>query len=185
VAVKPRSRSWLCPWVLEPSNLKLIRAGFALHCTNKSNFGEVGFSEGNSLISQEKTFVKTLQLRGRGQEVLAAADRVAHCAAWFVGRFVRGEDRAPGVWLCRLVLEHSPPRHAEVDDAGRAGSPRRAAAGLGGAADRGKGVDCPPGDASVRGAFPSSFRAFRRKNSGGPHGQTGEVRVFRSLSHPW
>lgn len=61
-----RSRSWLCPWVFRPSILGPIRAGFALRYTNESNFGEVRFSAGNSLISKDKASIKTPQLRDQG-----------------------------------------------------------------------------------------------------------------------
>ncbi len=50
----------------KPSILKLIPDGFEQRCANKSNFGEVRFSQANSLISKAKVFVKTLQLRDRG-----------------------------------------------------------------------------------------------------------------------
>ena len=48
-----------------------------MHCTDKSGFGEVGFSEGNSLISQEKALVKTLQLRDRGKDTGLPARQLA------------------------------------------------------------------------------------------------------------
>ncbi len=83
--MEPRSRSWPCP-----SALKLIRDGFAWHCANKSNFGEVGFSAGNPLISKERAPVKTFGFgigveswRGnpqrRGRQVIAGR--------WRLGRF--------------------------------------------------------------------------------------------------